>query len=210
MVSKIFQSKGGIHAPLFLFLRSSSGFTMVELMVVVGIIGLLSAVAIPNFQKFQARSRTTEAKLQLAAVYTAEASFYGSYHMYHSCLNYMGYDPREFQNTRFYSVGFMNTASIHIDPFTSSVAGDLNVVDCPQSLPATANSTYFLAGNGVGGNIAGSNHIPATSLGDQTIGQMTFVAGAGGVIHKAFTGTTDSSAFTIDQVKKISTVRTGY
>ncbi len=210
MVSRIFQSKGGIRAPLFLFLRSSSGFTMVELMVVVGIIGLLSAVAIPNFQKFQSRSRTTEAKLQLAAVYTAEASFFSAYHMYHSCLNYMGYDPREFQNTRFYSVGFINTASIHIDPFTSAIAGDLNVTDCPQSLPATENSTYFVAGNGVGGNVAGSNHIPATSMGDQTVGQFTFVAGAGGIIHKAFITATDSSAFTINHVKRISTVRVGY
>ncbi len=44
--------------------KSENGFTLVELMVVVAIIGLLSAVAIPNFQKYQARSKTSEAKLQ--------------------------------------------------------------------------------------------------------------------------------------------------
>ncbi len=56
--------------------KRQSGFTLVELMVVVAIIGLLSAVAIPNFQKYQARTKTTEGKLQLAAIYAAEASFY--------------------------------------------------------------------------------------------------------------------------------------
>ena len=46
-------------------LGRQSGFTLVELMVVVAIIGLLSAVAIPNFKKYQAKSKISEAKLQL-------------------------------------------------------------------------------------------------------------------------------------------------
>jgi type IV pilus assembly protein PilA len=44
-------------------------------MIVVAIIGILSAVAIPNFKKYQAKSRSSEAKIQLAAAYTAEAVF---------------------------------------------------------------------------------------------------------------------------------------
>ncbi len=48
--------------------NSEAGFTLVELMIVVGIIGLLSAIAIPNFLSYQARSRRSEAYVNLAAV----------------------------------------------------------------------------------------------------------------------------------------------
>ena len=50
-------------------LKSSQGFSLVELMVVVAIIGILAAIAIPNYQKFQARSRQTEAKTTLGGFY---------------------------------------------------------------------------------------------------------------------------------------------
>ncbi len=49
--------------------KSESGFNLVELMVVVGIIGILSAVAVPRFQTFKARAQQTEAKSGLNALY---------------------------------------------------------------------------------------------------------------------------------------------
>ena len=44
---------------------------VVGLLIVVAIIGILAAVAIPNYQKFQARARQSEAKIALSAAYTA-------------------------------------------------------------------------------------------------------------------------------------------
>lgn len=56
--------------------RSAGGFTLVELMIVVGIIGLLSAIAIPNFISYQARSRRSEAFANLSAVARLQTSYH--------------------------------------------------------------------------------------------------------------------------------------
>jgi type IV pilus assembly protein PilA len=58
-------------------LRNSKGFTLIELMIVVAIIGILAAIAIPNFLQYQMKSRQSEAKTNLGAIRTSELSFSG-------------------------------------------------------------------------------------------------------------------------------------
>ncbi len=55
--------------------NSEAGFTLVELMIVVGLIGLLGAIAIPNFISYQARSRRSEAYVNLAAVARIQSAY---------------------------------------------------------------------------------------------------------------------------------------
>src|SRR3712207_9241843 len=53
-----------------LFNRKNRGFTLIELMIVVAIIGILAAIAIPNFIRFQARARQSEANTNLKSLFT--------------------------------------------------------------------------------------------------------------------------------------------
>ena len=57
-------------------IRSGEGFTLIELMIVVAIIGILAAIAIPNFLQYQRRARTSEARTNLGAIRTSETTFY--------------------------------------------------------------------------------------------------------------------------------------
>jgi type IV pilus assembly protein PilA len=58
--------------------KRKSGFTLIELMIVVAIIGILAAIAIPNFLRFQLKAKSSEGKTNLAAIRTAEQSYYSS------------------------------------------------------------------------------------------------------------------------------------
>lgn len=79
---------------------------MVELMVAVGITGALSAVAIPNYLKYTAKSRQSEAKIALSAIYISEKQFGTEFTYYTSCLNKAGFVP---QSDRYYAIGFNST-----------------------------------------------------------------------------------------------------
>jgi len=74
-------------------LTSKKGFTLIELMIVVAIIGILAAIAIPNFIKFQARSKTGEAKQNLKAFYTAQKAYYQEHDKYCSDMTLIGFSP---------------------------------------------------------------------------------------------------------------------
>jgi type IV pilus assembly protein PilA len=62
------------------------GFTLIELMLVVGIIGAISAIAIPNFIAYQARSRRSEAFTNLAAMASSQKAFQAERNYVHDSM----------------------------------------------------------------------------------------------------------------------------
>ena len=56
-------------------LKFPQGFTLIELTIVVSIISILAAIAIPNFQKFTAKSKQSEAKTMLSLIASLEYDY---------------------------------------------------------------------------------------------------------------------------------------
>ena len=69
---------------MFKRVKGQKGFTLIELMIVVAIIGILAAIAIPNFLRYQAKSRQSEAKTNLGAVFVAETAYFSENSRYGS------------------------------------------------------------------------------------------------------------------------------
>lgn len=60
--------------------KRQEGFTLIELMIVVAIIGVLAAVAIPAFLKFVRKSKTAEAPINIKAIHDGAIDWFGAEH----------------------------------------------------------------------------------------------------------------------------------
>ena len=63
-------------------IRNSKGFTLIELMIVVVIIGILAALAIPRFNQASARAKEKEADGILKQIYTLQQTYYANNGVY--------------------------------------------------------------------------------------------------------------------------------
>jgi len=65
-----------------MFCRSRTGFTLIELLIVVAIIAILAAIAVPNFLEAQTRSKVARIKGDLRALAVAEEAYFVDFNSY--------------------------------------------------------------------------------------------------------------------------------
>lgn len=68
-------------------MKMQRGFTLVELMIVVAIIGILSAIAYPSYQEYVLKTGRADGKAKLAEVMSAQERFYSQNQRYTTDLN---------------------------------------------------------------------------------------------------------------------------
>jgi type IV pilus assembly protein PilA len=104
-------------------IRNRKGFTLIELMIVVAIIAILAAIAIPNFLKFQAKSKQSEARTMLTGVYEAEMGYFATENFFSGDADLIGFEPAS--NPKYYVnpalAGWITAAAIfHFTATTSA------------------------------------------------------------------------------------------
>ena len=62
--------------------RTTRGFTLIELMITAALIGVLAAIAIPNFMSYQLRTKRSEAMTNLAGIGTTQTAFFSNAGVY--------------------------------------------------------------------------------------------------------------------------------
>ncbi|MBY0471096.1 prepilin-type N-terminal cleavage/methylation domain-containing protein [bacterium] len=186
--------------------NNKEGFTLVELMIVVAIIGILAAIGIPQYSRYQARARQAEKNIQLANIYTALQSFVGANNTYTSCLNMAGYQPAVgATNKIFYTVGFHAAVAGAAQCGVTGVGQPCTQWNyntaAIQSCVAGANTSLFLANNRVTAGLAlpVDAQVAAIAAPAVTVTSGAFVAGAAGNIFQG--GANNYDSWTIDNNK---------
>ena len=106
-------------------LRKSEGFTLIELMIVVAIIGILAAIAIPNFMTYQCKSKQSEAKTNLGGIGTAEEGYFAEYDIYSSVTARIGWKPKGTTRYTYAIVSGTTTFTATSTGASAQVAGDV-------------------------------------------------------------------------------------
>jgi len=107
-------------------LRNPKGFTLIELMIVIAIIGILAAIAIPNFISYRNKAYCSQAEADAQSVAAALSDYYS--------------DPN-------HTTALSSTAGLSgLGSISASISGTLDAIVITVSDPASCprNATYTL------------------------------------------------------------------
>ena len=111
-------------------MKRERGFTLIELMIVVGIVGVLAAIAIPNMLRYQLRARSSEAVVNLKAIAVAQDAYWAEFGTYVSSgssvpVDIPGSTPTSFAGagTGFATIGWSPEGGVYFQYLVSADNG---------------------------------------------------------------------------------------
>jgi type IV pilus assembly protein PilA len=104
-------------------LKDKTGFSIVEMMIVVAIIAVLAAVAIPNYLTYQNRCRQSEARVLLSGLYTSEVTYFSEHTYYAGSFQEINFRP--VSEPKYYKNWYLDISNDY-SHFIASCSADLD------------------------------------------------------------------------------------
>jgi len=101
--------------------KNNKGFTLIELMIVVAIIGILAAIAIPNFLNYQCKAKQSEAKQTLGTIAKNQEAYVSEFNKYADSSVKLGFQVKG--EKRYYTYSYSNISATTYTVCATSIKG---------------------------------------------------------------------------------------